>query len=215
MHPAVRCTVSTLDLTFSLCAQICEIGFGIHIDSLQGEPQPFAAAFDRVQEATMWRFLGPQWKFKIQRAIGWKSERIIAEEMPKINNFVYSIINTRKKNAEVYQQSGDLLSLFLADSMKSGRELSDEELRDLVMSFLLAGRDTTAALLTWFMYEMSQRSEIRQLITKEIDRVLGPMPKDGDATSGITQESLKDMVYLEAVLVSAARTVVLRLETFF
>jgi cytochrome P450 len=121
---------------------ICEIGFGLELGGLKNESEPpFAAAFDRVQEASLWRLLGPPFKYKIQRFFRCRSEKVIAENIPILDDFVYSIIQTRKANAEMYQDAGDLLSLFLADG-KSNHDMTDKELRDLILNFMIAGKST-------------------------------------------------------------------------
>lgn len=49
----------------------------------------------------------------------------------------------------------DLISRFLE---RSGDEkMPDQEIVDIVLNFMLAGRDTTACWLTWTFYEISTR----------------------------------------------------------
>ena len=48
----------------------------------------------------------------------------------------------------------DLLSLFVKDYSERGETVSMKELRDVAVNFIIAGRDTTASLLTWTLYEL-------------------------------------------------------------
>ena len=58
------------------------------------------------------------------------------------------------------------------------------------MNTLLAGRDTTAATLTWLFYELSFHPEFYRLLREEVLRVLG---KEGRPS----YEDLKNMKFLQ------------------
>ena len=59
---------------------------------------------------------------------------------------------------------------FLVDMR--GEETSSKQLRDDLMTMLIAGHETTAALLTWTFYELSQQPELYAKVRKEVDDVL-------------------------------------------
>ena len=77
-----------------------------------------------------------------------------------------------------------------------------------------AGRDTTASLLTWLFYELSQHPEVERRVVEEVDSVFGVISakERGDraaataaATSRVSQDTLRQLVYLEAVLMETLR----------
>ena len=51
----------------------------------------------------------------------------------------------------------DLISRFLDKARDAGENVPDSELIDVVLNFLIAGRDTTACWLSWTFFELSQR----------------------------------------------------------
>lgn len=55
----------------------------------------------------------------------------------------------------------------------SSETKATEYLRDMLMNFLIAGRDTTGTLLTWFFYFLSRHPEVEAKVIEEIDRVIG------------------------------------------
>ena len=83
----------------------------------------------------------------------------------------------------------DLLSRFMAlanpQADLPGRDACSEEfLRDSIISFVLAGRDTTSAALTWFFWLLSSHPHVEEAIHKEIARLMAVKPeakRDGKA----------------------------------
>ena len=59
---------------------------------------------------------------------------------------------------------------FLVDMR--GEETSSTQLRDDLMTMLIAGHETTAAVLTWTFFELSQQPELYEKVRKEVDEVL-------------------------------------------
>ena len=55
----------------------------------------------------------------------------------------------------------------------SGDEISSKQLRDDLMTMLIAGHETTAAVLTWTMYLLAQNPQYAQEVRDEVDAVIG------------------------------------------
>ena len=62
--------------------------------------------------------------------------------------------------------------LLLAED-ENGQHMTDKQLRDEVVTLVLAGHETTANALTWSWYLLSQHPEIEAKLHEEVDRVLG------------------------------------------
>jgi cytochrome P450 len=82
---------------------------------------------------------------------------------------VERIIQERRASRE---DRGDLLSTLLLAQDAEGGGMSDELVRDEVMTFFLAGHETTANALTWTWYLLSQNTEAEAKLHAEIDSVL-------------------------------------------
>ncbi|MDK2743440.1 MAG: cytochrome P450 [Nitrospira sp.] len=67
----------------------------------------------------------------------------------------------------------DVLSLLLAAKDAEGQPLRDEEIRDELMTFLLAGHETTANALTWTWFLLSQFRSVRDRLAQELKTVVG------------------------------------------
>lgn len=69
--------------------------------------------------------------------------------------------------------------------------MTDEQLRDEVMTFLLAGHETTALALSWALYLLSQNAGAEEKLHEEVHRVLaGRLPGVSDLPSLTFVESV-------------------------
>jgi cytochrome P450 len=91
-----------------------------------------------------------------------------------LDTVIENIIQERR---EQHIDTGDLLSMLLqARDEETGEGMTDRQVRDEVMTLLLAGHETTATALTWAWYLLSQHPEIEQRLHTELDEVLTGQP---------------------------------------
>ena len=111
----------------------------------------------------------------------------------KIDNVVYRIIGERRASGK---DEGDLLSMLLAAQDEDGSGMSDQQLRDEVMTLFLAGHETTALTLAWSWYLLGETPEAEKKFHAELDEVLG----DRDATFGdLTRLKFTEQVVKESM----------------
>lgn len=67
----------------------------------------------------------------------------------------------------------DMLAMLLAARDDDGEPMSSRQLRDEVLTMLVAGHDTTANTLTWAFYLLDRHPHIRRTLLAELDSVLG------------------------------------------
>lgn len=93
--------------------------------------------------------------------------------------------------------SGDLLSLLLAARDEQNGKLSDKDLRNEVVTLVLAGHETTATALTWAWYLIASHPDVGARLHAEVDAVLGDgLPTMEDVprlrnTFGVFTEALR------------------------
>jgi cytochrome P450 len=88
-----------------------------------------------------------------------------------LDRVVAGIIATRRRRAA---DTGDLLSmLLLARDEETGEGMTDRQLRDEVMTLLLAGHETTANALNWTWCLLAQHPEATGKLAAELTHVLG------------------------------------------
>ncbi|KAL4182545.1 hypothetical protein AMTRI_Chr11g150630 [Amborella trichopoda] len=146
---------------------ICKISFGLDPCCLE-LTQPiseFAQAFDRASHLCAGRaVVAPSLIWKIKKFLNLGSERSLREAINMVDLMAIEVIRQRK---EVGSEASDLLSRFMTT-------VSDDKfLRDIIVSFLLAGRDTVASALTGFFWLMAKHPEVEEKVHDEIVRVMG------------------------------------------
>lgn len=91
-----------------------------------------------------------------------------------LHQLVDQIVTQRRREN---QERGDLLSMLIAArDEESGEGMADRQLRDEVLTLILAGHETTANALSWTWYLLSQNPTVREKLENELREVLGGRP---------------------------------------
>ncbi|XP_072988116.1 cytochrome P450 704B1 [Typha latifolia] len=155
---------------------ICKVGFGVEIGTLSPDlpDNSFAQAFDTANIIVTLRFIDPLWKIKRFLHIG--SEALLKKSIKVVDEFTYNMIRQRKAEIEQAQASGiqgkikhDILSRFIELGKETDSSFSDDKsLRDVVLNFVIAGRDTTATTLSWFTYMIMTHPAVAEKLYFEL-----------------------------------------------
>ncbi|HEY9629444.1 MAG TPA: cytochrome P450 [Coleofasciculaceae cyanobacterium] len=104
----------------------------------------------------------------------------------------------------------DVLSLMMAARDEQGQAMTDDELRDELLTILFAGHETTATTLAWAFYQIHQRPEVREKLLAELDS-LGENPPPMEISqlsylSAICQETLRMYPVLPVIFPRIAKS---------
>ena len=120
----------------------------------------------------------------------------------KLDRVITRIIADRKaEGLEKLAGRSDLLSMLLVSRDEDGSALSDEQLRDEVMTIFLAGYETTANALTWTWYLLTLNPDADARMAEELRSVLG----EGDARRLPVLEDYGQLRYTQMVFAEAMR----------
>ncbi|PGV50978.1 NADPH--cytochrome reductase [Bacillus cereus] len=175
----------TLD-TIGLC------GFNYRFNSFyRDQPHPFIMSMVRALDESMSQLqrvnpddpLYKEKKFQLQKDIQY------------MNGLVDKIIADRKISGE---QGDDLLAHMLnGKDPETGEMLDDENIRYQMITFLIAGHETTSGLLSFALYFLVKNPHILHKATEEATRVLiDPVP---------TYRQVKQLKYITMVLNESLR----------
>lgn len=178
---------------------VCKLAFDFDPGCLSGDgtsSSEFMLAFEEAAKLSSDRFmyLFP-FMYKLKKLLNVGSERRLRNAIAKVHRFAEDIIRVRMDERT---EEKDLLSRFFGIEKASA-----EFLRDIVISFILAGRDTTSSALTWFFWLLSRSPSVEERILEELEEVRaqnGKLPGDP-----YTFKELREMHYLHAAISEAMR----------
>jgi cytochrome P450 len=127
------------------------------------------------------RFLIPTW-------LPTPGNRRLGAATRRLDEVVYGIIRDRRPDDD----RGDLLSMLLQARDEHGAGMSERQVRDEVMTLLLAGHETTALALTWAFLLLDHVPEARRRLEAELAEVLGGEP--------VSPEIVPALPYAKAVI---------------
>ncbi len=87
-----------------------------------------------------------------------------ARALRQMDDYLYRIIRARRTNLGTTE---DLLGTLIHSGMDDGL------IRDQLLTMLIAGHDTSTALLSWALYLLGQHSQILETARAEVDRIAG------------------------------------------
>lgn len=128
-----------------------------------------------------------------------RKNREFKRQCKVLDDVVNGVIEDRRRMAERGDDlPNDLLTMLLEARDEDGSGMSDEQLRDEVMTMFLAGHETTANTLSWTVMLLAQNPEWQQKLHEELASVL----EDGRDP---TLEDLRRLPLLDRVVKEGLR----------
>ena len=101
----------------------------------------------------------------------------IGRALDRLDGVIYEELGRRREQADLAERT-DILSLLMQARDEDGRPMSDEELRDELVTLLLAGHETTATSVAWAVERLVRHPDKLRRLVAEIDAESG---RSGDA----------------------------------
>ncbi|WP_214413036.1 bifunctional cytochrome P450/NADPH--P450 reductase [Sphaerisporangium fuscum] len=153
-----RLTLDTISLT----------GFDYRFNSFESPTlHPFLQAMGNALTEAMIR----NRQLPIVTKLKKKNQESYRSDIRVMQDLVDDVI--RRRRAEGHGGTKDLLGLMLeAADPQSGEKLSDENIRNQVLTFLIAGHETTSGLLSFALYNLLRNPHVLAMAYAEVDRLL-------------------------------------------
>lgn len=183
--------------TFDVAAEMMRLTLGIAgdtlfgVDLLHGAEAVGEAASDALEILN----IRGNSLLLIPTAIPTSQNRRLMKAVKVLDDVVNGVIAERRKAGA--EAKNDLLQMLMdATDADTGEKMNDKQLRDEVMTLLLAGHETTAQALSWTWYLLSKHPAVERQLRKEIDSLGGKPPTVADLpnlkyTDMVVKESLR------------------------
>ncbi|MCO5608313.1 hypothetical protein L7F22_062519 [Adiantum nelumboides] len=186
---------------------------------IQGFVQSFQIALQIIAE----RFLVPGFVWRLKRSLQIGSEKRLSDALEVVSKFTSFVIEQSKEDLASGKDRRDLLARFMRlsndregvpvdlpikDEQKDLR-ISDALLKDILLSFILAGRETVASGITFAMWLLSIHPKVEREVLKEINGILKERKSnhvsEGSKVATFSYDEVHKMHYLQAVLSESMR----------
>jgi len=138
----------------------------------------------------------------LQRDFGpWSPWGRFLRQRQQVDQLIYAEIQERRQQPDPSRT--DILTLLMTARDEAGQPMTDIELRDELMTLLVAGHETTASALTWALYWVHHLPEVQEKLRSELE-ACGPNPNSPEAIArlpyltAVCQETLR--IYPVAML---------------
>ncbi|KAF9110308.1 hypothetical protein BGX27_006514 [Mortierella sp. AM989] len=171
-----------------------KLTFGLEFNALVSEgSNEFGDAFDYLTTNIDGRVSNPFW-FITDKIIPGKA-KTLRDAIGVLDKFANIAVVKRRSETpeETENRPRDLLDHFINHVADDGSMLTDLELRDVFVNFMIAGRDTTAQALTWQFYSLMANPRVMNNLVQEIDTVL-----QGSRTYSY-ETMMQELPYLKAI----------------
>jgi cytochrome P450 len=125
---------------------------------------------------------------------GATSTERFAERRKRVDDALYALIASRREDPDIAERE-DVLSMMLLAEDENGEPMTDAELRDELVTLLVAGHETTSTALAWTFELLNRNPEVRRkaeegdpayldALVKEVLRIRPVIPGIGRVVKG-------------------------------
>lgn len=158
----VNRTIRTLDRLNAFTLEvILRVVFGVTDPERLGALRPRVAATVGINPLVLMALSSP-------RAQRFRPCRVAIRNQVELDRLIYAEIRERRTAADLAERP-DVLSRLLRIEGEGGEAMAEEELRDQLVTLLLAGHETTATAVAWALYELGRDRELMRRTQSAVD----------------------------------------------
>ena len=143
------------------------VGAALFGADLQRQSAALVAATQEALAGVVMRTRNP---LPLPMRVPTRANRALRRAVARLNRLVAELVSNRRRQPPP-SEPVDMLDVLLAADT-----LSEREVRDQVVTFIVAGHETVASSLTWTWYLLGQHPDVADQVAKEADAVYGARP---------------------------------------
>ncbi|KAI6223143.1 Cyp-29A4 [Aphelenchoides fujianensis] len=180
---------------------IAETAMGIRLDALKNPDQPYIRAVAEFLHLTFLQGTNPLYLIPLYwKYLGYEKKK--ADALKVLRSMSSEVIRKRLEAREAeaggeQKSRPDFLDILL-EANRAG-EMTFEECREQVDTFLFAGYDTTSHALSWILWCLATHPAVQKRVHEEIEREFGGRDEE------FASNRMKELPYCEAVIKEALR----------
>ncbi len=151
-----RMLALTLDIILRTVFGVRE---GEELDELRDALRDYLEMLSQPRQILPLLIVGPQ----RMRHLPW-----IKHRLDRVNRLIYREIAERRRAEDVAERD-DVLSMMIGATHEDGSPMSDEEIRDQLMTLLMAGHETTATSLAWAVERLARHPDKLERLRAEVE----------------------------------------------
>lgn len=187
--------------TFAAADRTTEIALEVILRTVVGatKPERLAALREvvpRLLYLTPWETLAIA-KPKLQ---GWRPWRALRQRFAEVDELLYAEIADRRADPELAERT-DSLAILVRAADEDGRKMDDRELRDQLLTLILAGHETTATSLAWALERLTRHPDALAKAVRAADASAAGDPAGDEYLDAVVKETLR----IRPVIFSTAR----------
>ncbi|KAJ1964080.1 hypothetical protein GGI12_001647, partial [Dipsacomyces acuminosporus] len=161
----------TLKITFQAIGQVA-LGYNFHLmDAVDSPPHPFLIGMNyclseianRIPRTMYWKYLPLSSNYEFDRQLG------------TMKGIMKEVIDERRSSSDAKNMKKDLLGFMLNARAPNPQGevvgLSDDNIYDQIITFGIAGSETSANTLSWILYLLDKHPDIQQRVLQELANV--------------------------------------------
>lgn len=161
------------------------------------EAHPFIDSMLFAIEESVWRARTAPFLLPFR----FKQNKLFRQHVRYMNDLLDSMIKQRRATLEQNKDKIDLMNLMLLSRDKeTGEQLSDENIRNQIVTFMVAGHETTSALLSFALFNLAEHPEILKKAYKEVDAFFEAKPDQA-----VTHDDFMKFAYIRQILMETLR----------
>ncbi|KAI8608638.1 cytochrome P450, partial [Chytriomyces sp. MP71] len=177
---------------------IGKTGFGYDFHLLDDRDAP-VHAFIKSMQFCMSECVNRVQQVPVYKKLPLPAKKKFERELRSMTDIVDGVIQVRKRqiaNGEAVPK--DLLTFMLTERTAQGEGMRDTLIRDQVMTFLIAGHETTSNTLSWALFELDRNPEVQAAVLQEITN-------SGISDEIPTDKQVSQLDYIERVIKETLR----------